>query len=156
MANMAPNNLSIASSLAPIAIDITNDFLGPPPTATEPPTDRQRAVIVEVMETIWGISSPREFQVEAVARLIFEPKACLFLIQKTGEGKPAVALTAAMHLQGITLVMVPLLGLGCDQVAKAHHRHYKVSTGQLLNQKVRRVLPTRTVHDGVLSIVFSF
>jgi hypothetical protein len=97
MANMAPNDLGIAPSLAPIDIDLTYDF-GHPPTAREPPTDRQRAVIIEVMKTVWGISSPPrdEFQVvEAVARLVFEPNTCLFLIRKTGEGKLAVVLTAA-------------------------------------------------------------
>jgi hypothetical protein len=59
-ANTAPNDPGIAPSLSPIAIDLTNDF-GPPLTAREPPTDRQRTVILEVMETVWGISSPREF-----------------------------------------------------------------------------------------------
>jgi superfamily II DNA helicase RecQ len=129
-ANTAPNGGGIAPSLSPIVIDLTNDF-GPPLTAREPPTDRQRAVILEVVETVWGISSPREFQVEAVARLIFEPKTCLFLIQKTGEGKSAVVLASATLLRGITLVVVPLLGLGCDQVAKAHHRRYKVEAYHL-------------------------
>jgi superfamily II DNA helicase RecQ len=129
-ANTAPNGLAIAPSLGPIAIDLTNDFC-PPPTAREQPTDRQRAVIIEVMKTVWGISSPREFQVEAVARLVFEPKTCLYLIRKTGEGKSAVVLSAATLLRGITLVVVPLLGLGCDQVAKAHRRRYKVEAYHL-------------------------
>jgi superfamily II DNA helicase RecQ len=36
-----------------------------------------------------------------------------------GDGKSAVILASASILQGITLVPAPLLGLGCDQVAKA-------------------------------------
>ena len=45
----------------------------------------------------------------------------LYLIQKTGEGKSLVLLGMATALQGITIDMVPLLGLGCDQVSKSKH-----------------------------------
>jgi superfamily II DNA helicase RecQ len=80
------------------------------------------------MAKVWDISSPQYFQAEAVARLVFHPKNCLFLI---GEGKLAVVLTAAILLQGITLFVIPLLGLGCDQVTKAHHHHFKVKAYHL-------------------------
>jgi superfamily II DNA helicase RecQ len=40
------------------------------------------------------------------------------LVHKTGEGNFAVVLALATLLCGITLVLVPLIGLGCDQVAK--------------------------------------
>jgi superfamily II DNA helicase RecQ len=84
------------------------------------------------MANVWGILSPRKFQIEAVARLVFEPKTCLFLIQKTGKGKPAVVvLTASTRLRGITLVVVPLLGLGCDQVSKAQRCHHKAEAFHL-------------------------
>jgi superfamily II DNA helicase RecQ len=127
----AHNGVEIASTLAPVSIDLTT-IDSQPSTAQEPPTDRQRAVITHVMENVWGISAPRDFQVEAVARLVFEPKTCLFLIRKTGEGKSAVVLTSATLLRGITLVVVPLLGLGCDQVAKAQRRlHHKVEAYHL-------------------------
>jgi superfamily II DNA helicase RecQ len=86
----------------------------------EPPTARQRQLIVHVMAKVWGILSPREFQVRAIGQLVFHPKTCLYLIRKTGEGKSVVVLTSATPLRGITLVVVSLLGLGCDQVAKAH------------------------------------
>jgi superfamily II DNA helicase RecQ len=42
----------------------------------------------------------------------------LHLIRKTGEGKSDVVLALATVLCGITLVLVPLIKLGCDQVAK--------------------------------------
>jgi superfamily II DNA helicase RecQ len=83
------------------------------------------------MANVWGVLSPREFQVEAVAWLVFEAKTCLFLIQKTGKGKPAVVLTASTLLQGITLLVVPLLGLGCDQVARVQHHCHKVEAFHL-------------------------
>jgi superfamily II DNA helicase RecQ len=127
LAVVSPNNLKIAPGLTPIPIDlITNDS-----TAPQPPTDCQRGVITNVMEKVWGISSPREFHVEAVTRLLFEPRTYLFLIRKTGEGKLAVVLTSATLLRGITLVVVPLLGLGCDQVAKAQRRRHKVKVYHL-------------------------
>jgi hypothetical protein len=59
-----------------------------------PSTDCQRAVIIHVMNLVWGISSPNEFELEVVARLVFVPKTCLFLIRKTGEGKSAIVLTS--------------------------------------------------------------
>jgi superfamily II DNA helicase RecQ len=87
---------------------------------------------MHVMNLVWGIASPKEFQlVAAVARIVFQAKTCLYLIQKTGEGKLAVVLTSATLLQGITLVVVPLLGLGCDQVAKAQRGRYKVEAYHL-------------------------
>jgi hypothetical protein len=47
-----------------------------------------------------------------------------------GEGKIDVVLTSPTPLPGISLIIVvPLLGLGCDQVAKAHQRpRFKVES----------------------------
>jgi superfamily II DNA helicase RecQ len=99
----APNNIKTASGLGPIPINLTTKVC-------QPPTCCQRLIINHVIENVWGILAPREFQVEVVVTLVFEPKTCLFLIRKTGEGKLAVVLTLATLLQGITLVVVPLLG----------------------------------------------
>jgi superfamily II DNA helicase RecQ len=118
------NNLLETSASASIPIDLSG---------TEPPhpTARETAVITHVMDKVWGIKTPRYFQVEAVARLVFDPNTCLYLIRKTGEGKSAVVLTSSTLLRGITLVVVPLLGLGCDQVAKAQRHRYKVEAFHL-------------------------
>ena len=43
----------------------------------------------------------------------------IYLIRKTGEGKSLVITTTVALLCGVTIVMVPLLGLGSDQVNKA-------------------------------------
>jgi superfamily II DNA helicase RecQ len=95
----------------------------------EPPTDRERQLILHVMAKVWSILSPREFQVRAIARLVFHPSTCLFFIRKTGEAKSALVLTSATLVRGICLVVVPLLGLGCDQLAKAQQRPgYKVES----------------------------
>ena len=55
----------------------------------------------------------------------------VFLIRKTGEGKSAVLLASATIKRGLTLVLVPLLVLGCDQVAKGFKREHRVKTYHL-------------------------
>jgi superfamily II DNA helicase RecQ len=120
-ASQGPNN--------PPALDPTSTILIPDPCQAL--TECQRKIVHHVMTEVWGILEPREFQVQAIIRLVFQPKTCLFLIRKTGEGKSAVVLTAAMLLRGITLVVVPLLGLGCDQVAKAQRTSFKVESYHL-------------------------
>jgi superfamily II DNA helicase RecQ len=49
----------------------------------------------------------------------------------TGEGKSAVVLTSAALLRGVTLVVVPLLGLGSDQVSKAQRPDFRVESYHL-------------------------
>ena len=46
-------------------------------------------------------------------------KVFLILVQKCGEGKSLMMLGMATMLKGITLVMVPLIGLGSDQANKS-------------------------------------
>ncbi len=99
---------------------------------------------MHVMNLVWGIAFPKEFQLAAVARIVFQAKRRLYLIQKPGEGKLAVVLTSATLLQGITLVVVPLLGLGCDQVAKAQHGRYKVEAYHLDENRGKDQLAIQT------------
>jgi superfamily II DNA helicase RecQ len=42
----------------------------------------------------------------------------MYLIRKTGDGKSLVMQGMASMLKGITITMVPLLGLGSDQESK--------------------------------------
>jgi superfamily II DNA helicase RecQ len=48
-----------------------------------------------------------------------------------GEGKSDVVLISAMLLHGICLIVIPLLGLGCDQVAKTQRPGFKVESYHL-------------------------
>jgi superfamily II DNA helicase RecQ len=80
---------------------------------------------------IWNITSPKPFQVEAITCLCFLTERRLYLVRKTGDGKSAVILASATILRGITLVLVPLLGLGCDQVAKAFRLEQRVEAYHL-------------------------
>jgi superfamily II DNA helicase RecQ len=95
------------------------------------PTPPQRRIINRVLE-IWNIPSPKPYQLEAISCLCFSNKRRLYLVRKTGDGKSAVVLASATILQGITLVLVvPLLGLGCDQVAKSFRLEQKVEAYHL-------------------------
>ncbi|KAL7535419.1 hypothetical protein ACHAXR_006478 [Thalassiosira sp. AJA248-18] len=51
--------------------------------------------------------------------MVFLSSQFIYLIRKTGEGKSLVILTTATMLRGVTIVMVPLIGLGSDQVNKS-------------------------------------
>jgi hypothetical protein len=99
----------------------------PLPASTTP---QERRIIHKVLE-IWHIPKPKPYQLEAIACLCFSTKGRLYLVHKTGEGKSAVVLASATIFRGITLVLVPLLGLGCDQVAKATRREQQVEAYHL-------------------------
>ena len=43
----------------------------------------------------------------------------MYIIPKTGSGKSAIPLTIATLCRGVSIILVPLLGLGSDQVTKA-------------------------------------
>ena len=70
----------------------------------------------------WGIRSPHEWQIRAVHEVAFSCDRLLYLIAKTGSGKSAVPLTIGSLQTGVTLVMVPLVGLGSDQVNKCQNK----------------------------------
>ena len=66
-----------------------------------------------------GRRQPRDFQVVSINQGTFDDDTIMYLISKTGSGKSAVPLTIATLRRGVTVVMVPLLGLGSDQVKKS-------------------------------------
>ena len=71
-----------------------------------------------MLRQAWGVDTPRPYQVEMVFHLAFR-KVHVHLIQKYGEGKSLVLLGMATLLCGVTVCMVPLLGLGSDRVNKS-------------------------------------
>ena len=50
--------------------------------------------------------------------MVFMCSLVVYLIYKTGEGKPPAIIMTAALLRGVTIVMVPIIGLGSDQVNK--------------------------------------
>jgi hypothetical protein len=73
----------------------------------------------------------------------------------------AMVLTTSTILRGITLVVVPLLGLGCDQVAKTQHCHYKIEAFHLDKNRgqyqltIQQHLLTITHHHSQSIILFA-
>ena len=67
---------------------------------------RQKVIIQQAIRDLYSINSPRDFQIEAINHLAFSDDASLIVIRRTVRG-------------GIALILVPLHGLGSDQVEKA-------------------------------------
>ena len=66
----------------------------------------------------WEIRSPHEWQIRAIHDICTSTDSSTYLIAKTGSGKSAVPLAVGSLFTGVTLTMVPLVGLGSDQVNK--------------------------------------
>ena len=81
--------------------------------------DRWREVIVAMLSFVWSVLEPRIFQVFALYYMVFLSNQLIYLIRKTGEGKSMIILGAATMRRGVTVVLVPLIGLGSDQVNKS-------------------------------------
>ena len=69
---------------------------------------------------VFGVPSLRPRQEEAVTRILFEPGTGgkLLLVERTGGGKSLVLATAAVTAAGVAVVVVPLLALAADQLAR--------------------------------------
>ena len=105
-----------------IHTDDPEDNLGPyhhPDYEAIPP--HERAAIEQCCRDDFGISSVREFQLQAIYAGAFYDNSFLSINAKTGYGKSLIPLAIASMRRGISIVMMPLLGLGTDQVAKALH-----------------------------------
>jgi superfamily II DNA helicase RecQ len=71
------------------------------------------------MHDDWGIDQPHEFQICAIHQAAFHRNELLYIIAKTGSGKSAIPLTVGTLLTGVAVTLVPLVGLGSNQVTKS-------------------------------------
>jgi hypothetical protein len=69
-----------------------------------------------------GILYPHESQLRAIHNIAFKRDQLVYLIAKKGSGKSAIPLTFVSLQTGITLTLVPLVGLGSDQVSNGANR----------------------------------
>lgn len=96
----------------------TDDYITPPaPPLTVIPDFVSSAIKNELLLT-WGCSTPRPYQIEAIFHLVYTKLDMMYLVRKTGEGKSLVLQGMASIFKGVTISMVPLLGLGSDQAEK--------------------------------------
>ena len=69
---------------------------------------------------VFGVDSLRPKQIEGVDRIIFDPSSGgrLIIVDRTGGGKSLILAMTAICVGGITLVLVPLLALTANQLAR--------------------------------------
>ena len=93
------------------------------------PAEHQRLIMSAL--SAQGIAHPRPFQIEAIYHLGFNLRPITIVLSKTGSGKTAVPLTVGRLRRGVSLFMVPLIGLGCDLVEKYNNYHHDVEAYHL-------------------------
>jgi hypothetical protein len=101
------------------AFHLRNNVEYSPPT--QPPIvipDYVSSAIRNELLVTWGCARPRSYQIDAIFHLVYKKTDMMYLIRKTGDGKSLVMQGMASMLKGITITMVPLLGLGSDQETK--------------------------------------
>ena len=81
----------------------------------------ERALIEQCCRDDFAVASVREFQLQAIYAGAFYADSFLSINAKTGYGKSLIPLAIASMRRGVSIVMMPLLGLGTDQVSKAIH-----------------------------------
>ena len=69
----------------------------------------------------WGIHYPHKFQIHAIHHIASHHDQIVYIIAKTGSGKSEIPLPIGSLPTGVTLSMVPLVGLGSDQVINSRH-----------------------------------
>jgi superfamily II DNA helicase RecQ len=84
--------------------------------------DNQHKIwIGQAMMDDWGIHYPHKFQIHAIHHIASHHDQIVYIIAKTGSGKSEIPLPIGSLPTGVTLSMVPLVGLGSDQVINSRH-----------------------------------
>jgi superfamily II DNA helicase RecQ len=107
--NMSPPSIQSSEYIPPSYSDY--------PPEPSVPAEQYNAILL-MLSAVWKIENPREYQIKAIFYLVFLRIRMLYLIRKTGEGKSLVLLGAATMLCGVTICLVPLLGLGSSQASR--------------------------------------
>ena len=95
----------------------------PPVTRRFTMPSHANKTICDILKDAWGCSEPRDYQVEAIYHLGYRKAPMMYLIRKTGDGKSNVLNGLASVLCGITVCLVPLIGLGSDQTSKSNNKY---------------------------------
>ena len=114
----------------------------PPPLVRvdDIPHQRRRLISDAILQT-FNISTPRPFQLEAIHHCTFNDDTCISICRGTADGKSLVPKTLTILRRGIALILVPLVGLGTDQVEKAHLEEHGIESYHVDEHKR---------HDGVM------
>eukprot|EP00956_Cyclotella_meneghiniana_P015563 scaffold23905_cov26-Cyclotella_meneghiniana.AAC.2 len=113
--SLLPSNASSASA----DDDSANNGQFTPLVPSDDIPNRHVTIIKDAIKDVYGFDNPGPFQIKAINHLAFNDDSSLVLIRRTADGKSLVPLTVSVLRGGVTLVLVPLHGLGSDQVDKA-------------------------------------
>lgn len=151
-----PQQRPTASPIAPIApsvppLDDDFELVIEPPVASAPVLKRRYRSPLDALQRVWGFDSFRPGQAEAIARVL-DGKDTLF-IAATGSGKSLCYQLPSLLLDGITIVISPLVALMKDQMLQLP----APLTGAVLagNQSAVETAATlRQLRDGVVKVLF--
>ena len=123
---------------------------------------RQRSAIEQCCLDDFGVASVREFQLQCINAGAFYDNSFISINAKTGYGKSLVGLAIASMRRGVSIIQVPLLGLGTDQVAKAiqvdvnieawHIDEFRGPNGRALRQRLMAY--TQVQRDNMSIILY--
>ena len=124
---------SAAATSVDTAVAPTRD---PPPLVSyaDIPTRQQELLRASISQT-FGITTPRPFQLEAINHCTFEDDTYISINRGTADGKSLVIQGLTTTRRGIALIMVPLVGLGTDQVEKASLSEHGIESYHLDEHK---------------------
>jgi hypothetical protein len=107
----------------------------------------------------WGILYLHKFQIRAIPDIAFHCDQITYLFAKTGTGKSAVPLTVGSLQTGMTVTMVPLIGLGSNQVIngsnednliKAYHLdQHRGDEGKVLRDRLLLLSDDKANHVSI-------
>jgi hypothetical protein len=104
---------------------INADYVPPDDSLYPPVPPGPHHAIQKMCRDVFGVEA-RDYQIRAIFFLVYLKISPMYLIRKTGEGKSLVMMGTATILRGVTICLVPLLGLGSSQAAKSTVEAHRV------------------------------
>jgi hypothetical protein len=87
---------------------------------------KRKRIITSAISQIFHIDTPRDWQIEAIHHVLFRRAPLTIVSRRTADGKSLVPLCVGAVKRGVVVVLVPLLGLGSDQVEKSIVADHKI------------------------------
>jgi hypothetical protein len=125
---------------------INADYVTPDDSSYPPVPPNPHSAIQKMCKDVFGVDA-REYQIRAIFYHTYLKISPLYSIRKTGEGKSLVMMGTATILRGVTICLVPLLGLGSSQASKStieadrvegyHLDEYRDTDFDALSQRMR-------------------
>ena len=133
--------------------DTSPKFIGVTPLADVPQNCLKIKILKDSIREVYGFIDIRPFQIESINHLAFDDDSSLVLIRRTANGKSLVPLTVTIIRGGVILILVPLHGLGSNQVNKATSTEHGIEAYFVDEHKYYdvKVLEKRLLHRAQLN-----